>query len=549
MTSPIDIRPDHLEMVQDVLRAHLPDGAQAWVFGSRATWTTKDSSDLDLAVQANGKIAARVMGELEDAFRESDLPYTVDVVDLAAVDGRFKEVVESQKVSLPLGLDGADGRSEWRKVKFGDCATLVRDTVSPSDYMETPYIGLEHIGVDTLSLLDVGIAGDVSSAKSRFQSGDVLFGKLRPYFRKVIRARFDGICSTDIWVVRPTDGVDAGYLFYVMASQDFVDVATQGSEGTKMPRAKWEYVSRHEIPLPPLAEQREIAHILGTFDDKIDLNRRMNETLEEMARALFTSWFVDYDPVRAKIDGRWRRGESLPGLPADLYDLFPARMVESELGEVPEGWEVRGLGECLSALVSGQRPRGGAVESGVPSIGAENIIGLGRYNFTSEKYVPVDFFAKLKARGADVRNGDVLLYKDGAHIGRKTYFDRGFPHSECAINEHVFILRMQEPAAQRHLFFWLDQPWMTREIVTLNSNSAQPGINQTGVRGLPLLLPPTSLLEAFNRMTGAMTDRIFANCHESRTLGAMRDALLPGLVSGEVGVAETSDADNRGDEL
>ena len=102
-----------------------------------------------------------------------------------------------------------------------------------------------------------------------------------------------------------------------------------------------------EIPLPPLPEQRAIAHVLGTLDDKIEVNRRMNETLESMARALFKSWFVDFDPVRAKMDGRWRPGESLPGLPAHLYDLFPDRLVDSELGPIPEGWEVKALGDCI----------------------------------------------------------------------------------------------------------------------------------------------------------------------------------------------------------
>ena len=97
-------------------------------------------------------------------------------------------------------------------------------------------------------------------------------------------------------------------------------------------------------PSLPLPEQRAIAHVLGTLDDKIDLNRRMNETLEAMARALFKSWFVDFEPVRAKMEGRWRRGESLPGLPAALYGLFPERLVDSELGEIPEGWEDAGVG-------------------------------------------------------------------------------------------------------------------------------------------------------------------------------------------------------------
>ena len=101
------------------------------------------------------------------------------------------------------------------------------------------------------------------------------------------------------------------------------------------------------ILLPEESEQRSIAHILGSLDDKIELNRRMNETLEEMARALFKSWFVDFDPVRAKMEGRWQRGETLPGMPAELYDLFPDGMVDSELGEIPEGWEVRAFGGCV----------------------------------------------------------------------------------------------------------------------------------------------------------------------------------------------------------
>ena len=108
------------------------------------------------------------------------------------------------------------------------------------------------------------------------------------------------------------------------------------------------YLRSLEIPVPPLPEQRAIAHILGTLDDKIELLRRQNETLEAMARTLFKAWFVDFEPVRAKMEGRWQRDQSLPGLPAHLYDVFPDRLIESELGEIPEGWEVTSLSEFSS---------------------------------------------------------------------------------------------------------------------------------------------------------------------------------------------------------
>ena len=115
--------------------------------------------------------------------------------------------------------------------------------------------------------------------------------------------------------------------------------------------------------------------MLGTLDDKIELNGRINERLEEMARALFKSWFVDFDPVRAKMEGRWRRGESFPGLPADLYDLFPDRLAPSELGEIPEGWEVKELGELVE-LAYGKALRADDRKGGsVPVYGSNGQVG------------------------------------------------------------------------------------------------------------------------------------------------------------------------------
>ena len=290
------------------------------------------------------------------------------------------------------------------------------------------------------------------------------------------------------------------------------------------------------ISVPSEMEQQFISSFLGDLDDKIELNRQMNETLEEMARVLFKSWFVDFDPVRAKIEGRWQPGQSLPGLPAELYNLLPDCFVSSEIGEIPRGWTVVSLSEAISELVSGSRPRGGAVKSGIPSIGAENILGLGLYNYSKEKFIPDDFYAKLEKRGANVRNGDVLLYKDGAHIGRKTYFDCNFPHTKCVVNEHVFIVRLNKPIMQKYLFFWLDQDWVTGKIIGLNSNSAQPGINKSGVGSLPFLVPPLNIIKLFEQMVSPLIHSIFTRALESITLSNIRDTLLPKLLSGEIRV-------------
>ena len=152
-----------------------------------------------------------------------------------------------------------------------------------------------------------------------------------------------------------TDEIENDFLYYALKG-------TQATMGTLTYGTVFQTITRKSfnewlVPLPPIPEQRAIAHILGTLDDKIELNRRMNETLEEMARALFKSWFVDFEPARAKMEGRWRRGESLPGLPSEWYDLFPDGLADSELGAIPAGWEVKGLGECFD-LTMGQSPPG-----------------------------------------------------------------------------------------------------------------------------------------------------------------------------------------------
>jgi len=552
---------------------------------------------------------------------------------------------------------------EWREVTIGDLVWLHDQQITPASAPAELFYHYSIPAYDSGQRPALESGSAIGSNKFVVPRGAVLVSKLNPRLPRVwapdIPDKARAVASTEFLVLSPRDGFDRRFLKYLMLSpavRSAMEGRVTGTSGSHQRVRPSDLLSISvEIPVD-LQEQRAIAHILGTLDDKIELNRRMSETLEAMARALFKAWFVDFlpvrakmaakvndpslllpqaepgtwyvyaiecndgslyigqtedlrqrwlqhlggkgaswtmqhspvrvpywekqpsreaaverekwmktgygrkwlkkeiaartqtgEPVRAKMEGRlpasagqagWQRGQSLPGLPAHLYDLFPDRLVDSELGEIPEGWEVGALGQVMGELMSGGRPKGGAAQEGAPSIGAENVIGLGKYDFSKEKYVPRDFFMELQRKGATVRPGDVLLYKDGAQIGRKTYFDCGFPHAECAINEHVFIVRAKRPYYQRYLFFWLDQDWMTQEIINLNSNSAQPGINQRGVRGLPFLIPPDSVVEAFDHISKALTDRLFAACLESRTLAALRDALLPKLISGELRVKD-----------
>jgi len=220
------------------------------------------------------------------------------------------------------------------------------------------------------------------------------------------------------------------------------------------------------------------------------------------------------------------------------------RMVDSELGVIPEGWEVKRLGEVLDTIESGSRPKGGVSSASgeIPSIGAENIIGLGKYDYSKDKYVSRSFFESM--RKGWVRDKDVLLYKDGAQIGRKSMFQSSFPHSVCCINEHVFILRTNQLCTQNYLYFWLDQPDMTQNIRNLNANAAQPGINQAGVKSLPILLPSHKLLEMFDEVAEPLIGELFNLAKKNNVLCRTRDLLLPRLISGEIDV-ENLDIDKE----
>lgn len=416
--------------------------------------------------------------------------------------------------------------TQWSRVRFDRMAEHVRETVQPSAAAGMPYIALEHIGEGTLHLIGVGKAEDATSTKSRFRRGDILFGKLRPYFRKVVRAPFEGVCSTDIWVVSPRSGVDPGYLFYLMASDLFVEPVVRASEGTKMPRAKWDYAAALELPLPPLPEQRAIAHILGTLDDKIELNRRMARTLEEMARALFKAWFVDFEPVRAKMDGRWRRGESLPGLPAHVYDLFPDRLVDSELGPIPEGWEVGTLGEVARHIKRHAKPD--EITASTPYIALEHMPRC------SLRLAQWSTAAEVMSNKFRFRRGEILFGKL-----RPYFYKIGVAPVDGVCSTDILVLNSISPAWFGFVLGHISGKEFVDYASARSTGTKMPRVRWSDVADYKVALPPESAAEALTSLLSPLIDSLILGIEHSRTTAAVRDTLLPRVVSGTIRVNAT----------
>ena len=370
------------------------------------------------------------------------------------------------------------------------------------------------------------------------KKGDLLFC-VRGSTGRMNWADQDYAIGRGLAAIRPKD--ESSKYFLKGSIQFFLKYLLSGATGTVFTSINKNQLHKMKCYLPDEDNLKKINQLLGSISQKIELNQKMNKTLEEIAKTLFKSWFIDFDPVRSKAEGR------LKGLSKEISDLFPNSFEGSELGEIPKGWKIKNLGQILTFLGSGKRPKGGAsiTDDQVPSIGAENINFIGNYNYSNEKYVPRNFYETLREKGISIKNYDVLIYKDGANIGRSTIFGKGFPHKECTINEHAHLLR-SEKENQKYLYFYLSTEHSQERLISLNTGSAQPGINQTQLKMLNILKPEKNILIKFDELVTPIIDLIFNNCLASNNLSNLRDTLLPKLISGEIKI---SDAESFIDEV
>ncbi len=523
----IDIHPDHWAIVRRILQKHVPQYA-VWAFGSRAKWSAKEYSDLDLAIITDKPLPLSVSAALEEDFSESDLPWKVDVVDWATTSDAFRKVIENTKVVVQGEKKCCEQTNDWTEDRFGHLVQFVSEKLRAQDASIGTYISTENMltnfgGITSASTLPL------SGSITRFKAGDTLFSNIRTYFKKVWQAQFDGCCSNDVLVFRSAniETLLPNYLHQICRWEKFTELSIRTSKGAKMPRGDKTALANFTFKLPPIEEQRAIAHILGTLDDKIELNRKQNETLEAMAQAIFKAWFVDFEPVRAKMEGRWQRGQSLPGLPAHLYDLFPDRLVESELGEIPEGWKMRSLDSIANYL---------------------NGLALQKFPPESEtEFLPVIKIAQLRAgntNGADkasaqikpdyvVVDGDVLFSWSGSLEVEVWNGERG------ALNQHLFKITSNE-VPKWFYFFATRHHLPDFRAIAAGKATTMGHIQRKHLADARIAVAPPESIKKFDALISPQFNQMISNAKQSRTLAQLRDTLLPKLISGELRVLDAS---------
>ena len=262
--------------------------------------------------------------------------------------------------------------------------------------------------------------------------------------------------------------------------------------------------------------QDRIVEILSSLDDKIELNRRINDNLEQQAQALFKSWFVDFEPFR---DG-----------------VF----VDSELGTTPKELPIVYIENIPHNIESGKRPKGGATLKGIPSIGAENIKRLGYYDYSKTKYIPKEYAQTIKK--GKINGYELLIYKDGGKPGyfipNFSIFGEGFPFSEMYINEHVFILDLMDKGYNAFAYFYMRTPYIMNQFNSNGGKAAIPGINTKDVECLPIYSKESPYVKRFGEIVLPFIKTILSNSLENARLAKMRDTLLPKLMSGKLKISE-----------
>ena len=514
MTDRLALPRRYRDQLEALLRQHVP-GIEVWAYGSRVNGESHEGSDLDLVLR--GPSQEPLDGgfyDLLEAIEKSNIPILIQANDWAMLPESFHREIERDYIVVQQGAKQATGG--WQEASLGEVIELKRGYDLPQRKRIPGSVPLVSSSGVTYYHTEAKVRGPGVVTGRYGTLGEVFF------------------VPSDFWplnttlYVRDFKGNDPRFISYFLRGLDF----SAYSDKAAVPGLNRNHLHQAAVRYPAdITEQRAISHVLGTLDDKIELNRRMNETLEAIARALFKSWFVDFEPVRAKMDGRWWRGESLPGLPAEHYDLFSDRLVYSELGPIPEGWEVTALGEVVELNPPEPMKRG--ILAPYLDMAALPTSGSG-----PEKAVLRGFKS-----GTRFRNGDTLLARITPCLENgKTAYVQSLPEGIVGRGSTEFIvLRAVPPVPPEYTYLLArDAGFREHAIQSMTGTSGRQRVQVDAIAPYPLPSPTTETWNGFSALVSPLFAQIEFNRKESLALTAQRDTLLPGLVSGDVRVGELS---------
>lgn len=556
-TKPLDIRPDHAEIIHRILKDNLEEVTYVFAFGSRANWTAKQSSDLDLAIDTFGvKLDKKIKSNLEDAFEESDLPYKVDVVDLNSVSESFREAIQDQLVRVLW---------DWRLIKLEDSAEIFSGgtpNTKMSEYWNGEFYWLasgetknKFIYGTEKRITEEGIKK--SSTRLAKCGSVVIAGAGQGYTRgQTSLLKIDTYINQSLICINSLDQslLLNQWVFYNLSNR-YLELRQISDSHSSRGSLTTAILKQLQLLCPPLPEQKRIAEILSSLDNKIEVNKQINHTLEEMAEALFKSWFIDFDPVRVKKAAlEAGAGEKEANLAVmkfissktdeelekfqndypekyreleDVAKLFSAEFQDSELGEIPLGWRVGKLEDLTIQLNSG----------GTPSTKEQSYYN-GTINWFSTKELQDNFIFESEKKITDLglTNSSAKLFPKNTVVmaiyASPTVGRLGILAKESTFNQAAVGLVAKNQVA--YPFIYLLLKCLRDELNALTNGAAQQNLNVSLVKNFKIIIPDQEILKIFDKAIQPIFIKIRDNSEQIQALTRSRDELLPRLMRGEL---------------
>ena len=515
---------------------------RAVLFGSRATGTNTVSSDVDIALFGD-RLTLTDQARLAAALDEIPMAQSVDLLLYNSIQDRtLREHIRQQGIEWykrPTPDEGHDSvssfgcPSDWVLINLGAVCTKIGSGATPRGGKDVYLPGGPYALIRSQNVLNDGLGHDgLAYIGERHASelagvevldGDVL---LNITGDSVARA-----CQVDphilparvnqhVAIIRPDPTkLDPGFLrYYLVCPKTQAKLLSWAASGGTRNALTKEMIEAFDVQAPEdVSEQRGIAHILGALDDKIELNRRMNETLEEMGRALFKSWFVDFDPVRAKMESRET------GLQGHLADLFPDRLVDSEVGEIPEGWRASTLADV--ALLNPESWSNRNAPDGIRYVDLANT----KWGYLDD--IREYGWAAAPSRGRRVlRRGDTIVGTVRPGNGSFALIDR----DGLTGSTGFAVLRPRDATEREIVWCAVTSHDSIERLAHLADGGAYPAVRPGVVLDTIVVLPGARLRCEFSSLAAPLLNRPQENRREARILAALRDTLLPQLISGKL---------------
>lgn len=499
----IDISPADEAIVNEILKKYVPK-FEVRVFGSRHKWTTKPYSDLDIAIVGDAKLDKQTLYVLQEAFEESELNFRVDVLDWYAISDEFRAIIEQGYTVIQEKDIDNQLPAGWRVVKLGDVIDFNPTEKLPKGSVAKK-IAMEKLHPYTRKITNYEVSNFTGGSK--FKNRDTLLARITPCLENGKTSYVDlledneiGFGSTEFIVLRKKENItDSKFIYYLSISPDFRDKAIKSMTGSSgRQRVQSDELMNHAIAIPPLDEQKKIAAILSSLDDKIELNQQINKKLEEMAQSIFKEWFIDFN---------------FPDENGNPYRNFGGAMIDSELGLIPATWSVGKLVDEFS-ITMGQSPAGTSYNENSEGM----IFFQGRTDF-GIRFPSIRLFTTEPKRIA--KKFDILL-SVRAPVG-----DINIALQDCCIGRGLAAINSEDKS-----YCYYKLQWLKNQFDIYNGTGTVFGaINKDQLNGLNVVMPNDAIIKSFEGVVSEIDGAIYNNHLEILALQDSRDTLLPKLMA------------------